>query len=299
MRLPRSLFACTTLLSGLAFGTASFAAPMPAAPVAKTPSPDSVIATVDNQKITISDIQRAASALPQQARQIQPKVLIPLLINQLIDQKAIQILAEKEGLSTKPEVKSAMDSAAGNVLQNAYLEQQVAPRITDASVKSYYQSHYANQKPEEEVHARHILVSTEAQAQDLIKKLDKGEDFAKLSSLSSTDKASAAAGGDLGWFKRGDMNPAFSNAAFSLKPGPVAQKPIHTEYGWHIVQVLGTRMAPVPTLEEVQTTIRRDMVREEVRKVVEAAEKQVKVTHYDNNGKPISNAAAPMQHGAH
>lgn len=300
MRLSRSLFACTALLSGLSFGVGSFAHAAPMAPAAQAPTnPNMLIATVNDQKITIADVQRAVATLPPQARQLQPNVLIPLLINQLVDQKAIQILAEKEKLNTKPDVKAAMQAAANNVLQNAYLEEQVAPKVNDEAAHAYYQSHYSTKKPEEEIHARHILVNSEAEAQELIKKITKGADFAKVASTASSDKATAVNGGDLSWFKRGDMNPAFTNAVFAMKPGPVAPKPIHTEYGWHVVQVLGTRTASIPKYEDVKDTIKRDMVREEVRKVVEAAEKQVKVTHYDKSGKPISTNMAPNQNGAH
>ncbi|MCJ1883184.1 peptidyl-prolyl cis-trans isomerase, partial [Pseudomonas nitroreducens] len=81
-------------------------------------------------------------------------------------------------------------------------------------------------KPEQEVHARHILVETEAQAKDIIAQLNKGADFAKLAGQLSKDKGSAGAnGGDLGWFKKGDMLPAFSDAAFAMKPNTISQTP--------------------------------------------------------------------------
>lgn len=213
MRLSRSTLACAALLAGtsvsapLAFAApAAPAATAPAPAAAPAPNPDMVIATVNGEKITLGDVQQAAGNLPPQARQLQPSMLIPLLVNQLVDQKAIQIAAGKEGLTNKPEVKEAMQNAANSALQNAYLETKVGPQITDAALHDYYQTHYANQKPEQEVHARHILVETEAQAKDIIAQLNKGADFAKLAGQLSKDKGSAGAnGGDLGWFKKGDM----------------------------------------------------------------------------------------------
>lgn len=311
MRLSRSFLLCTAALIGGFSSSAALtakavaadaqpAATQPAAqaqPAKPAADPNMLLATVNDQKITLGDVQRAATSLPPEARQLQPSVIIPLLINQLIDQKAIQLQADKEGLASKPAVKAAMEAAANNVLQNAYLEEQVAPKLTDAALKDYYQAHYASKKPEEEVHARHILVDSEAKAQSIIRQLNKGADFAKLASRLSTDKASGGTnGGDLGWFKRGDMIPDFSNVAFSMKSGSITQKPVHTQYGWHVIQVLGTRTAPVPSFEQVRDQIRRDLIRQEVRKVVEAAEKQAHIVHYDAKGQPITTpapAAAP------
>ncbi|MXV43977.1 peptidylprolyl isomerase [Saccharibacter sp. 17.LH.SD] len=312
MRLPRSLFACTALIGGLSFISSSqiayadsssagaAKAPATASKAQPVTDPNMVIATVNDQKITASDIQRAAASLPPQARQLQTSILIPLLIDQLISQKAIQIEAEKEKLQDKPDVKAAMDAAAGNVLQNAYLEEKVLPHVNDAALKNYYQTHYASKKPEEEIHARHILVDTEAQANDIIKKLNKGADFAKLSSQLSTDKSTGVHGGDLGWFKREDMIPDFTKVAFSMKPGTISPKPVHTRFGWHVIQVLGTRTAPVPSFDQVRDQIRRDLIREEARKIVDAAESQVKITHYDEKGQPIPNTPVNTTgNGAH
>ena len=70
----------------------------------------------------------------------------------------------------------------------------------------------------EEIHARHILVATQAQAEDIIKQLDNGANFADLAKKYSTDPGSVN-GGDLGWFKKTDMVPEFADAAFAMKDG--------------------------------------------------------------------------------
>lgn len=300
MRLSRSTFALAALLAGTSVAASTaFAAPAaapataaPAAAPAAAPNPDMLIATVNGAKITLGDVQRAAGNLPPQARQIQPSVLVPLIVNQLVDQKAVQFAAEKEGLNHKPDVKAAMDAAAANALQNAYLEEKVGPLVTDSAMHDFYQSHYANKKPEEEIHARHILVDSEAQAKDIIAQLGKGADFGKLAAQLSKDKGSAGAnGGDLGWFKKEDMLPAFSAAAFAMKPNTISQTPVHTQYGWHVIQVLATRTAPIPTFDQVHDQVRQELIRDKVRDIVQAAESQVKVVHYDAQGKAIPNAA--------
>lgn len=97
------------------------------------------------------------------------------------------------------------------------------------------QNAYKNVKPE--IKARHILVADEKTAKEVIAKLNKGEDFAKLAKQYSKDTGSAQKGGDLGWFGTGKMVPEFEKAAYSLKKNEIS-KPVKSQYGYHIIQLL-------------------------------------------------------------
>ena len=127
--------------------------------------------------------------------------------------------------------------------------------ISEKTLRSVYEATLLRQKvldevtketprTEEQVWARHILVETEAEAQEIYKRLQDGEDFAAVAAEVSKDTGSGANGGDLGWFGRGAMVPEFEKVAFNLEVGEISE-PVQSEFGYHIIQVLGHQDVPL------------------------------------------------------
>lgn len=257
------------------------AAAAPEASGAAVPNP--VLAKVGDKEIHQADLASAATGLPEQYRNLPPQVLYPMLLDQVIDREALVMRARKEGLQNDPKVQEQMRSADDRVLQNALLSREVGPTLTEAAVRAQYDKEYAGKPGPEEVHAQHILVDSKEKAEKIIADLKGGADFAELAKKNSTDPG-AANGGDLGWFKKGDMVPAFADAAFSMKPGDVDPQPVQTQFGWHVIKVLDKRQAPAPAFEQVQEQIRQQLIREGVQKAVASAKKDIKVVKYNPDG---------------
>jgi peptidyl-prolyl cis-trans isomerase D len=104
---------------------------------------------------------------------------------------------------------------------------------------------------QEQVWARHILVASEEEAKAVIERLKNGEDFGTLAAELSQDTGSAANGGDLGWFGKGQMVPPFEEAAFNLKVGEISE-PVQSDFGWHVIQLLDRATLPMTASEYEQ-----------------------------------------------
>ena len=255
------------------------------AAAATTPVPaDPVVGRVNGSDIHLSEVQEAAAQVPQEYRSMPMQVLFPMLLDQLIDRRAIADLAMKQGLDKDPKVQLAMRRAEQTALQNALISRQVGPQVTDEMVRARYQATIAGKPGAEEVHAAHILVPTEDEAKAIIAQLKAGADFTALAKQKTTDPSGKTSGGDLGFFKKGDMLPEFADVAFALKPGEISQVPVKTRYGWHVIKVLERRQAPAPTYEASRDELRQTMIQEAVQKIIKEARAGVTIVRYNPDG---------------
>jgi foldase protein PrsA len=133
--------------------------------------------------------------------------------------------------------------------------------ITPAQIKQYFDKNHAAFDKPEQVHARHILVADLATANKIEADLKAGQDFAKLAQQYSTDPGSKDKGGDLGWFRRGQMVPSFDKVAFTLPVGQISQ-PVKSPFGYHIIEVLGRQNGQQATLANSSDHI-KDMLRQQ------------------------------------
>jgi peptidyl-prolyl cis-trans isomerase C len=168
--------------------------------------------------------------------------------------------AEKSGLVNDPEVATRLELARLEVLQQASAQKYMKDHTaTEAEMRAEFEAQVAS-APLVEYQARHIVVSSEDVAQKIIAQLKAGNDFAALAKRMSADKATAAKGGDLGWFGPRDMDPSFTNAVALLKKGGYTTTPVQTAAGWHVIQLQNTRDRTPPAYDDVKDRLSKIVV---------------------------------------
>ena len=229
-----------------------------------------------------------------------------------VDQKAVDERLEqwKKRFPNEEEYKKALSSSnlsepqmKKDIKRGMTIEKLIVTRFVDKTtvpekeIKAYYDSNSNLFKQPEQVRASHILIKVEPQAkesekEDALKKIKdvqekqkKGEDFAKLAKEYSQGPSNAK-GGDLGYFKRGQMVPAFEEVAFKLKPGEVSDI-VNTRFGYHLIKVVDKK--PESTIpyegikERIGQYLKQEKVQKEVRQLVEKLRKEGNVETFLKN----------------
>ena len=216
--------------------------------VAEDMTADTVVATVNGTNITLGQMIVLRGTLSDQYQSLADDVLFKGILEQLIQQVMLeQSLGDK---ITKRDLIAVENNKRG-YLSGIALQAVVGASVTDAALQSAYDARFKDAVAKTEYHAVHILVATEDEAKALKVKLDGGEDFAELANVNSTDTGSGANGGDLGWFGLGAMVKPFEDAVIAAKVGEVTA-PVKSDFGWHLIKVLETRVAAAPPLDDVR-----------------------------------------------
>jgi peptidyl-prolyl cis-trans isomerase C len=225
--------------------------------------------------------------LPEELRNAPEAMLLPVLLDQMIASRAIIAAARAEGLQNSEEVRSRVRAAEDEALQEVLIRRELAPLLTEEALRARYQRDVIDAPREEQVSARHILVPTEAEARAIaIEARRPGADFADLARRRSTGPG-AREGGDLGFFRRGDMIAEFAEAAFALQPGQITEAPVRTQFGWHVIKVEARRALEPPPFEDARADIRARVFEESVGRIVERFRSAANVERFNLDGTPM------------
>ncbi len=198
------------------------------------------------------------------------------LRDSLINAEILAQQAEKSGLSNDPSFKLRLQLAKTQMLAQTYIASYIkAHPVSESAMKAEYDRVKAMMGTKE-YKVRHILVDNEAEAKDIIAKLNKKASFTELAKKDSKD-SSAANGGELGWVAPGNLVKEFADAMAQLKKGEYTKTPIHTKFGWHIIQVEDIRDLKFPPYDQVKDQLRTDMEQQMVKKLVTELRANAKV----------------------
>lgn len=246
-------------------------------------SEGTVLADVNGNVITTQDFKNEVDRLPPY---LKPMVQSPEGKKELLDSMIVREIileqAKKDGVDKSKEVADRLEDLRKRLIVETYLKKKVEQeaQVSDADLKKFYDENKDKFKTGEQVRASHILVKTEKEAQDILAQLKGGANFEDLAKKYSTD-ATAAKGGDLGWFSKGAMVPEFDKVVFGLKEGQLSGI-VKTQFGFHIIKVTGVRPAGIRAFDEVKEQIKSTLLpskqQEIFQKMKEDLKKNAKVS---------------------
>lgn len=271
----------------VALGLGLLALSLPAHAQQADPNEDPVVAVVDGTEVRRSEVEAIARSLPEQYRQVPLPQIYGMLLDRAIDFRLLSNAAEDQDLADDPDVQAALAQARAGVLRDAYVRQHIEAETTDDRLRTRYEEMKDDEEfSQEEVHARHIPVGSEAEAAEVITELEGGADFENLARERSVDPSARSNSGDLGFFRREQMVPEFAEAAFALQPGEHTKEPVQSQFGWHVIEVLERREG-TPTFEETAPRLRQEMAREVVLALVADLRADAEIQRFNLDGSPI------------
>ncbi len=241
------------------------------APAAETVDYDAatVIATVNGTEITLGHAVLLRQRLPEQYQGVPDDVLMPGLIEQLVDQAVLADTLSESPESDPLAVTLHLENERRGTLAGRAVQGLVSDGADEAAIQEAYEAATAEFAPQTEYNASHILVDSEEKANEIKAELDGGAEFAALATEHSSD-GSAQAGGSLGWFGPGQMVAEFETAVTELEPGAVAG-PVETQFGWHLIKLNETRASEAPTMEmlrpELEAQVRQQALQTELERL--------------------------------
>ena len=247
---------------------------------------DPVVAIVDGAPIFASEILLLYQSLGPDVTRVAFATLYPQLLQGSIDRKLAAIRATADGLGAEPGVASKIRFWAERVLEEEVVNRWVEEALTDEVVLASYNALLAERTNVEEVRASHILVEEQAAAYAAVERLEAGEIFAELARELSIGP-SGQNGGDIDFFQREQVVPAFSDVAFSLGIGEYTTEPVETQFGWHIILATDRRAVEPPTYEDVYQELRQQEGAALVDRFYAEITEGVEVLRFNFDGTPV------------
>jgi peptidyl-prolyl cis-trans isomerase C len=235
--------------------------PAAAAQTVATTDSSPVVATVNGTPITRNVLEvYAGQRMAKGANDTKPGDML----NELVTLELMRQEADREGLNAQPVVVASINQLTRSALAGAAIKAFMEKHpVTDADVKAYYDEKVA--VPGKEYKARHILLKSEEDARKVIAQLDAGKDFAELARKESTGP-SGKSGGELGWFSPTQMVKEFADATAALEKGKYTETPVHTQFGWHVIELEDVRDSTPPSFDEVKDRIKVGLANQKLQK---------------------------------
>ncbi|KIM08583.1 MAG: hypothetical protein KU29_04045 [Sulfurovum sp. FS06-10] len=246
-----------------------------------------ILATVNGQTITQEDVNNfVVTSIPGASFDALTEAQRKSVLNQMIERKLFLADAKKSKIVNKTEFTKALEKLKENLILDFWMKEKVEEIvINDKEAEAFYQKNSEKFVQPASVKARHILLSTQEEAQAIIDELMDSqqleEKFIELAKTKSTGP-SGPNGGNLGWFTQDQMVPEFSDAAFAMFKGQISKKPIQTQFGYHVIYVEDKKDKTVLDFKDVKAdivqTLRMQQFKSKLEELGEKLKKTAKIT---------------------
>lgn len=228
-----------------------------------------VLATVESAKITATEYNNAIAGVPAVLNDyLSTENGRKQFLDSMVKERLVIAAARDEGIHKRPEIRKQIQDVKQRLrfeekrqIEELLINEMVkdATALGDSDVEDYYNSHKNDFISPYEVKVSHILLNTEDEAARILKRIAQGESFTKLAEEYSTDKTSAAQGGDLGFFGKRQYVKDFETAAYNLAEIGDISEVVHTPLGYHIIKLTGKRAVDPKPLEDVRDEIKHTL----------------------------------------
>ncbi len=233
---------------------------------------EAYLAKVGDSVITQADFEREIKTLPEFVQKMfegtsgRERFLDELIKKELLYKEAL-----KKGLNKDPEYIKKVEDFKKITLVGLLLQREIESKVkvSDQEIKDYYEKNKEKFAPVAQIRISQILVKTEKEAEQILEKLRKGENFAQIAKKSSIDTVSAKNGGDMGFLSKGQMDPELEAAALKLRIGEISE-PVKTKSGYHIIKVTDKKSGPVVDFEKVKNLISQNLMAEKQKDVFDS-----------------------------
>ena len=256
-----------------------------------------ILVIVNGKNITKQDAQAFVTASAPKAifAQLDPAEK-RMVTDRLIEKQLFTELAAKEGIDKKPEFKRNMEKIKAELLVNMWMKEQMDNAIvSDSEAQAFYKKNADKFMGKASMHARHILVEKEKDAQDIIATLKPLKDealktkFIDLAKTKSTGPTGPK-GGDLGTFSKGQMVPEFSKAAWALDNGHITMSPVKTQFGYHVIYLeTKSEAAPIPykkVKDQITTSLKQQQFSAKITQIAKELKSKAKIVETETKTNP-------------
>ncbi len=207
--------------------------------------------------------------------ELEPAMQEPL-VKAYVNLKLLEKEIEKSKIEDSKDFQDKVSNFKKRLAQDEFINKIISEKVTDKLLEDEYNKFLQDMKGKEEIKVKHILVKTLKEAEAIKKRLAKGEKFADLAKKLSEDVGSKSKGGEVGYFSKGQTDPAFEESAFKLKKGEVSN-PVETQFGFHVIQLVDKRPITMPSKEEGTGIVKAKLSKSAVEAYVEDLNTQADV----------------------